>query len=578
MGKFMKSTVNAMLLILVLIFGALIAGCGDAGDRTVARVGDYEITAKEFTQFYSTDYLAFAGPDEELEQLEEFLDSLIIIHMLIQAAYEKGIDRSEELARVLLANKDRFLLDVLYKQEVVDKTEVSEAEVRDFWEHLENKIRASHIVVSDEDTAQALFERLKAGESFEKIAFEHSIDPSSRKNKGDLGYFTWGALVDEVQEVAFQMEPGELSPPVESNLGFHIVKLVDKLPNEQRREFKTMKLELKQQIKARKSYSEQRDFFKYITDTYPVTIDTTTCAYLLHKREQMYPPMLLETLPRNDFDVEQLDRNERELIIGSWDGGQMTVVEYLEEIQKIPANIRPDLDKYDSLAQVIAAIKRQDILLIDAHRRGLDSDPEMARKLKLFKEYTMADMMRNDSIPQPPPPDDGVIRMYYDKHHEEFTDPATFHVYEIMLADELKAIDLRNTIKTEEEFREIALDISERPGKRALQGDLGYIRRQVYPEIYDLARKTKVRTIGGPVVTRGKYSIFWVADKTEPVLKDYLGVKRNIFEIISRQKTIAAFAAWVNERKQKTDLSIYKDALRATINMDRYPDADETGS
>ena len=577
MGKFMKSTVNVMLLMMVLTLGAMLAGCSSFGDNIVAKVGDTKITADEFTQFYSTEYLAFASPDEELEQLVEFLDSLMIIHMLIQVAYEKGIDRSEELARVVLANKDRFLLDVLYRQEVTDKTSVTDAEVHDFWDHLENKIRVSHIVINDEDTVKAVFDRLKAGESFEKLAFEYSIDPSAKRNKGDLGYFTWGALVDEVQEVAFQMEPGELSPPVETDLGFHLIKLVDKLPNEQRREFASMKLELERQIKSRKRFTAQKEFFEYINETYPVTIDTTTCAYLLHKREQMYPPMLLETLPRNDFDVEQLDRNERELIIGSWDGGQLTVVEYLEQIQQIPTNIRPNFDKYDSLALVIAAIKRPDILLLDAHRRGLDSDTEMIRKLKLFKEYTMADLMRNDSIPKPPLPDDGVVRMYYDKHPDEFTNPATFHVYEIMLADELKAIDLRNSIKTEEEFREIALEISERSGKRALQGDLGYIRREVYPEIYDLARKTKVRTIGGPVVNRGKYSIFWVADKTEPVLKDYLGVKRNIIQIISSKNESAAFAAWVDENKQSMDYEIYEDALRATINMDRYPDEDETG-
>ncbi|MDH3891244.1 MAG: peptidylprolyl isomerase [candidate division Zixibacteria bacterium] len=574
----MKSTVKAVVLVLTWALIATLSGCGGSGGRTVAVVDDYEISTEEFERFYPVGYYAFPSAQDEFDKKLEQVDSLMIIHMLVHAAYELGIDRSEELARVVLANKDRFLLDILYKTEVSDKATVGDTEVRDFWERLEDKIRASHIVVSDEDTAQVLFERLKAGESFEKIAYERSIDPSAKRNKGDLGYFTWGALVDEVQEVAFQMEPGELSPPVESNLGFHLIKLVDRLPNEQRREFKTMKAELEQQVTARKRYALQRDFFKYITEAYPVTIDTTTCAYLLHKREQMYPPQLLETLPRNDFDVEQLDRNERELVVGSWDGGQMTVVEYLEEIKKIPANVRPDLDKYDSLALVIAAIKRQDILLIEAHRRGLDSDPEMSRKLKLFKEYTMADMMRNDSLPKSPPPDDGVIRMYYDKHPDEFTDPATYHVYEILLADELKAIELRNSIKTEEEFREIALEISERPGKRALQGDLGYIRPEAYPDIHAVAAKTRVRTIGGPVVTRGKYSIFWVSDKTEPVLKDFLGVKRIIFEKISQQNSHAAFAAWVDERKQTIDYEVYEDALRATIDMDRYPDEEETGS
>jgi len=571
-------TSKAAILVLSVTLITLLSGCGGSGGGTAAVVDDYEITVEEFENFYPVADYAFASAQDEFDKKRERLDSLIIIHMLIKAAYESGLDRSEELARVVLANKDRFLLDALFKKEVADKAAVSDAEVRDFWDHLEYKIRASHIVVKDPDTAQALFERLQNGESFERLAFEYSIDPSAKKNKGDLGYFTWGALVDQVQNAAFKMEPGELSPPTKSNLGYHLVKLVDKLPNEQRRDFETMKVDLKQQITQRKRYVRQREFFDIITEEYPVTVDTTTCAYLLHKRSQIYPPMLLETLPRNDFDLEQLDRNERELIIGSWEGGQMTLLEYLTEIQKVPSNLRPDLDSYDSLAIVIAAIKRSDILVTEAHRRGLDSDPEVMKKLRLFKEYTMADMFRNDSIPKPPPPDDGVLRMYYDKHPDEFTNPPTYHVYEILLADEPKAMELRNSIRTEAEFKEKALELSERPGKRALQGDLGYITRQIYPEIYDLARKTTVGAIGGPVVTRGKYSIFWLADKTEEELKDYLGVKRLIYDMLVQQNNQQAFADWVEERRQRADATVNEDVLWRTINMDKYPDEEESTS
>ena len=568
---------KAVLLILIVSLAAILSGCGSGG-RTVAVVDGYEITSEEFENFYPVAHYVFGSAQDEFDKKRERLDSLIIIRTLIRAAYEQGLDRSEELARVVLANKDKFLLDILYQKEVVDKASVSDAEVHDFWDHLEYKIRVLHIVVSDSDTAQSLLERLTSGESFEKLAYKYSIDPSARKNKGDLGYFTWGALVDEVQEVAFKMEPGELSPPVKSNLGYHLVKLVDKLPNEQRREFASMKVDLRQQIIQRKQYVRQREFFDEISEKYPVTIDTTTCAYLLHKRSDMYPPMLLETLPKNDFDVEQLDRNERELILGSWDGGQITLLEYLTEIQRIPSNLRPDLDSYDSLALVISAIKRSDVLVTMAHRRGLDSDTQVIRKLRLFKEYTMADLMRSDSIPKPPPPDDGVIRMYYDKHPDEFTNPATYHVYEILLADELKALDLKKNIKSEAKFRETALELSERPGKRALEGDLGYITRRKYPEIYDLARKTPLGTIGGPVVTRGKYSIFWVTDKTESELKDYLGVKRDIFQKLSVRNEQQAFAAWVEQRGQEISIEIYEDALWSTINMDKYPDEEESGS
>lgn len=566
------------ILILITALAALLSGCGGSGGRTVAVVDDYKITSEEFENFYPVAYYAFGSAQDEFDKKQERLDSLIVIRLLIQAAYELGIDRSQELAQVVLANKDKFVIDMLYQKEIVDKASVSDAEVSDFWDHLEYKIRASHILVSDYDTAQAILERLTSGESFEKLAYEYSIDPSAKRNKGDLGYFTWGALVDEVQKVAFKMEPGELSPPVQSNLGYHLIKLVDKLPNEQRREFRSMKVDLRQQIIQRKQYVCQREFFDEISEKYPVTIDTTTCTYLLHKRSQMYPPMLLETLPRNDFDLEQLDRNERELILGSWEGGQMTVLEYLTEIQILPSNMRPDLDSYDSLAMVISAIKRTDVLVTEAHRRGLDSDPQVIRKLRLFKEYTMADMMRSDSIPEPPPPDDGVIRMYYDKHPDEFTNPATYHVYEILLADELKALDLKKKIKSEAKFREMALELSERPGKRALEGDLGYITRIKYPEIYDLARKTPVGTIGGPVVTRGKYSIFWVVDMIESELKDYLGVKRDIFRKLTRQNEQQAFAAWIEQHSQETTTEIYEDALWGTINMDKYPDEEQSGS
>jgi len=574
----MMQAAKAGTLLLLLTLTTLLVGCGGSGGGTLATVDDYDITVQEFDNFFPVGDYVFANAQDEFDRKRERLDSLIVTHLLINAAYESGLDRSEELAHVVLANKDRFLLDILLKKEVADKATVSDAEVRDFWEHLKYKIRASHIVVKDPDTAQALFERLQNGESFDKLAFEYSIDPSAKKNKGDLGYFTWGALVDEVQEAAFKMEPGELSPPIKSGLGYHLIKLVDKLPNEQRRDFDLMKADLKQQIMQRKQYMRQRKFFEEISEKYPVTIDTTTCAYVLHKRSQIYPPMLLETLPRNDFDVEQLDRNERELIIGSWEGGQMTLLEYLTEIQKIPANYRPSFDAYDSLALVIAAIKRSDVLVTEAYRRGLDSDPELIRKLKLFREYTMADMYRNDSIPKPPPPDDGVLRMYYDKHPAEFTTPPTYHVYEILLTDEPKAMELKNSINTEDRFKEKALELSERPGKRALQGDLGYISRGLYPEIYDLASKTKVGTIGGPVVTRGKYSIFWVADKTEEELKDYLGVKRQIYEELVAKNNQQAFTDWVDQHRQQANISVNEDVLWRTINMEKYPDEEETSS
>ncbi len=506
------------------------------------------------------------------------LDSMIVSRLLIDAAYEIGLDKSEELARVILANKDKFLLDVLAKKEIVDKIDASEAEIKDFYNQLEYKIRASHIVVSDPDTAQALFDRITSGENFEKLAYEYSIDPSARKNKGDLGYFSWGALVDELQEAAFAMEPGELSRPVKSPLGYHIVKLVDRLPDEERPEFEVIKADINRQIRSRKGNALRLKFFKAIEEKYKVVVDTTTCDYLLHKRETMYPPMLLETLPRNDFDMEQLDRNEKELVLATWDGGQMTLHEYLTQIQKAPANVRPDFDQYDSIATMVHAINRQSVLVTEAHRNGLDSDPDYIRKVKLFKELTMADLMRSDSLPTPPPPDEGMVRQYYDEHHDEFTNPAKVHIYEILVSDELTARELKGSLASLDAFQEKALAVSERSGKRVLKGDLGFIHNRNYPDLFDAAYETPIGSVGGPVVTRGKYSIFWVVDKIEPELRDFLGSKRDIFQKLTNQQRHAAFVAWVDARKEVTPVEIYEDVLWELIDMDKYAALDSVGS
>jgi len=566
------------LLVLLSLAAVLWLMCGKSGSEVLAVVGDYEITTDEFNEFYKIRY-SFPTAQDEFTAKRQALDSAIITRLLIQAAYEKNIDKLEELTRVVLANKDKFLIDVLLQRKIADKAEPSEAEIKEFYNHLEYKINASHILVNDPDTAEMLFEKIKNGESFEKLAYHYSIDQSAKKNKGNLGYFTWGAMVDEFQEAAFSMQPGELSLPVKSRFGYHIIKVVDKLPNEQRTDFKSMKSSLIEVVKRYKSDKLAEQYFDDIKVRYVVSIDTAACDYLLHKRKMIYPPTLLKTLPKNDFDLEQLDRNEKELVLATWDGGQMTVMDYLTLANRnVPRDIRPDFDNYDSLAAIIFRLKLSDIMVVEAHREGIDNDPEFLRKLKLFKELAMAEIMRDDSIPMPPPLDEAMVRQYYDENAEEFTVPAKVHIHEILISDELKARKLKRELNSLEEFKKAASKLTERVGKRIGGGDLGYIQEKWFPEVFPEAWKTPVGGIGGPILTNGKYTLFYVVDKIEKQLKDYLGVKREIVQKLVNKQKEEAFEMWVEQRKKTTPIAVYEDAIWSTIDMDKYAAIDTTSS
>jgi len=89
-------------------------------------------------------------------------------------------------------------------------------------------IRASHILVPDEAEAQDIYAQLLAGADFAELASEHSIDLNNRDQGGDLNWFERGLMVPEFEEAAFALEIGEISPPVQTQFGYHVIQLTDR--------------------------------------------------------------------------------------------------------------------------------------------------------------------------------------------------------------------------------------------------------------------------------------------------------------------------------------------------------------
>ena len=89
---------------------------------------------------------------------------------------------------------------------------------------MSNKIKCSHILVEKQNESLAIVERLKNGEKFGRLAKELSIDSGSGKKDGNLGYFTKGMMVKPFEEVAFKLQIGEISDPIKTEFGYHIIK------------------------------------------------------------------------------------------------------------------------------------------------------------------------------------------------------------------------------------------------------------------------------------------------------------------------------------------------------------------
>lgn len=143
--------------------------------------------------------------------------------------------------------KQMVKVDLLRKKAAEAEAEVTDEDIKAYYDTLEGQIKASHILVADEATAKEVKEKLAAGEKFEDLAKEYSTDPGSAQNGGDLGWFGEGAMVPEFQEAAFKLKEGEVSEPVKTDFGFHIIKVTETV-----KPFEEMKESLKETVREQK--------------------------------------------------------------------------------------------------------------------------------------------------------------------------------------------------------------------------------------------------------------------------------------------------------------------------------------
>ncbi len=200
-------------------------------DTVVARVGDETITEADL-QFAAEDLgqeLANIPP----EQRRSFLVTVLIdMKVMAGAARQQGMDASDEYKRRLRYLEDRALRRAFFAEKISSTVtpEALQAAYADYVKAFtpQDEVRASHILVATEADAKAIAEELAKGTPFEQLAKEKSMDPSGAQNGGDLGYFSRGMMVKPFEDAAFALEVGQVSEPIQSQFGWHIIKLVEK--------------------------------------------------------------------------------------------------------------------------------------------------------------------------------------------------------------------------------------------------------------------------------------------------------------------------------------------------------------
>ena len=137
-----------------------------------------------------------------------------------------ALNKSDLIERI--AVKQANISEIVVEEAVKKDADFSEEEIKEAYDEYQPTVTAAHILVTDEDLAKELTEKINNGENFEELAMEYSEDEGTAPQGGEVTFST-GEMVEEVEEAAFALKEGEMTKePVQSSYGYHIIKMIDK--------------------------------------------------------------------------------------------------------------------------------------------------------------------------------------------------------------------------------------------------------------------------------------------------------------------------------------------------------------
>ncbi len=238
-------------LLVVVLAGAVFLSTGTFPGKTskevVARVNGEAITRDELYKQLEEQYGQQALDiliSEKVIELELRKQNITVSEEDVQKELEKIIDQygGQDQFDTALASygytlnnfkkdiESNLKVEKLLKPEI----EITEEEMKTYFDtnketfDVKEQVKASHILVDTEEKAKEVKSKLSAGGDFAELAKEYSTDTSNKEQGGELGFFSRGDMVPEFENVAFSMKIGEISEPVKSEYGYHIIKVEEK--------------------------------------------------------------------------------------------------------------------------------------------------------------------------------------------------------------------------------------------------------------------------------------------------------------------------------------------------------------
>ena len=553
--------------ILALLIGAVFVGCGKK-DKVIAKVGEFTITESEFKEAFIGRYHTEDNAQKQsFRERKDFLDGLVDQKLILTDAYEKGLDQNEEIVEARKAAQERIAVQqLLYEKEILDKV-INEASIKEFYDKTGEEVHARHILIkiqNAEDSlevkaafekADSLYQLIADGADFGELAKEFSDDKSNSGKGGDLGFFGWGRMVEEFQGAAFAMKTGDVSMPVKTMFGYHLIELLDRNPVE-RGTYAEEKAALKEQLRQRKVTELREAAQEYIE-----TLKTEEgLVYYDDSLTVVYTKISAPDNPQNISLFSNFSEEERNMVVASWQNGDVTVADL---DTKIGSRGSGAFQAAEDFKQVIDGIIVPKMLNKRAKDRAIYDHPDAVKAGKQAMEAQMLRKVKQLEVDDKLNFDDQTLTDYYQKNSGKYMTDSQVTIREIFLDDQKLADELLEKAKNGANFKKMAKKYTTRANAKKTDGELGPFGKNRYGRIGREAHKLETGEFCKKPIRMGKkFSIFKVLSKTPSELKPFEDARKEVERDYKQNAKKDYEGQWLKRIREEIKVTIDEDALR----------------
>ena len=363
-------------------------------DQTAALVNREPISLEELRNNIHFMTL-YARNQKGRELVDAHLGLLIEKKLFAQEAKRQGFEQDPLVRQVTeWAERDQ-MIKALYRDEVRNKVQPTEVEIRAAFMRGREQVRLRHLFAPSEVDALLLKEELDQGTSFEELAARTFRDSTLARNGGDLGFVGYEDIDEKLAEVAFSLPFGQISPPVKSRYGWHILRVESKRRQifnteaeyHQQRDAIAKDLSRKMEKKAAGAYVDRMMSaldVKLINKSFNILAsDVKKIVLGAERMVPNYQPMLggNEMLLMNDG----VGGRQKEVLV-VWKGGQWTLADFLRRVESLPVSERPRIDTPGHLRFDIGKMVMRELLVQEAREQHLDKDPLVQEGVRKWRE------------------------------------------------------------------------------------------------------------------------------------------------------------------------------------------------